>query len=251
MSSAYSDRAPSDTKLVSLVGVLAARGEGAGRSPACAGSVAVQGCGFEGDLVAEGFELVDQVPLAGLGVDAPLEVVGAELVIGAGAGQDVPDDHDHCVSYREDGLGFTLGAEPAVEPTELGGQVVGLAMRCRPGCFTHRRAQRRVALAGLPGAAFAGRLVMSGAEPNPGRQVLVGREPGHVDADLGDDDLSDAFADTRDRQQTGGGLIERGHQPVDLAVEAGFHGDELVDVVQVHPQQQGVVLIETADEGFA
>jgi len=34
-----------------------------------------------------------------------------------------------------------------------------------------------------------------------GGEVLVGRETGYVDADLSDDDLRDAFADTRDRQQ--------------------------------------------------
>jgi hypothetical protein len=63
--------------------------------------------------------------------------------------------------------------------------------------------------------------------------VLVGREPGHVNADLGDDDLSDPLADTRDRQQPGGGLSERAHQPVDLGVETGLHGHKLVDVIEM------------------
>ena len=75
--------------------------------------------------------------------------------------------------------------------------------------------------------------------------------PSHAGADLGDDDLRYAFADTRDRQQPGGGLSERGHQPADLCVETGLHFLELVDVVQVHPQQQGVMVIESSDQGFA
>jgi hypothetical protein len=31
----------------------------------------LRGCGFDCDLVPEGFELTDQVPLAGLGVGLP------------------------------------------------------------------------------------------------------------------------------------------------------------------------------------
>lgn len=54
-----------------------------------------------------------------------------------------------------------------------------------------------------------------------------------------------------DRQQAGGGLSERAHQPVDLTVEAGFHRVEFVDVVEVHPQQQGVMVVESPHEGFA
>ena len=51
------------------------------------------GDGFEGDLVAEGFELSDVVALLVVGVDAPVEVVGAEVVeSGVGVGQQVPDE---------------------------------------------------------------------------------------------------------------------------------------------------------------
>ena len=39
------------------------------------------GRGFEGDLVAEGFELADVVAPPGVGVDVSVVVVGAELVI--------------------------------------------------------------------------------------------------------------------------------------------------------------------------
>ncbi len=49
----------------------------------------LRGGGFDGDLVSEGFELADQVVLAGLGVGVAGEVLGPEVgvvtVISAGA----------------------------------------------------------------------------------------------------------------------------------------------------------------------
>jgi len=41
----------------------------------------------EGHVVAEGFELADQVAFAGFGVVAAGEVVGAELVVVGGVGE--------------------------------------------------------------------------------------------------------------------------------------------------------------------
>jgi hypothetical protein len=52
------------------------------------------GGGFEGDVVAERFELADVVASLGEGVDVAVVVVGAELVEpGVGVGEQVPDDH--------------------------------------------------------------------------------------------------------------------------------------------------------------
>ena len=53
------------------------------------------GCGFEGDFVAEGFELADVVSFAAFGVDAGVVEVAAQ-VGGAGGrvGEQVPDDHE-------------------------------------------------------------------------------------------------------------------------------------------------------------
>ena len=49
------------------------------------------GCGFEGDAVAECFELADVVAFLCVGVDV---VVGAEVMEpGVGVGEEVPDDH--------------------------------------------------------------------------------------------------------------------------------------------------------------
>jgi hypothetical protein len=51
------------------------------------------GRGFEGDLVAQGFELADVAALAAFGADAGVVEVAAEVVVaGAGVGEQVPDD---------------------------------------------------------------------------------------------------------------------------------------------------------------
>jgi hypothetical protein len=47
----------------------------------------LRGGGFEGDLVAEGFELVDESAFAGVGmVDTAGEVIGAEFAVCGGFG---------------------------------------------------------------------------------------------------------------------------------------------------------------------
>ena len=42
--------------------------------------------------MAERLELADEVALAGFGVGAAFEVVGAEVLVGGLVGEDVPDD---------------------------------------------------------------------------------------------------------------------------------------------------------------
>ncbi len=76
-------------------------------------------------------------------------------------------------------------------------------------------------------------------------------EAGHVHADLGDDGLGASLGHPGDRQESGGGLSKRGHEPVDPGAEALDDRRELVDVVEVHAQHQGVVVLEVADHGLA
>jgi hypothetical protein len=151
-----------------------ARLDGAGRSPAwVVGRWGVSGGGGEGDLVAELLELADEALGVGLGVGVPLEVVAPEVLVVDVVVQDVPDDHQHRVSDREDRLAFAVLAEPAAEPAELGRQVRVAGPGGAPCGFAESGAERGVAFAGLAGAALAGGLVVAGTEPGPGSQVRV------------------------------------------------------------------------------
>ena len=82
-----------------------------------------------------------------------------------------------------------------------------------------------------------------------------GGEPGHVDADLGDDRLGGPLADPGDGVELVTGLAERGlTHLVDLAVELASSRDgglEVVGVVQAQPDQQGVVVPEPAPQRLA
>src|SRR5512132_518362 len=72
------------------------------------------GGGFEGDLVAERFELADVVALAAFGVDAGVVEVGAEVVeAGVGVRQQVPDDDQDGAADGDDGLLLATAAGDA------------------------------------------------------------------------------------------------------------------------------------------
>jgi hypothetical protein len=63
------------------------------------------GSGFEGDLVAEGFELADVVAPGAVGVDTGVVEVRAEVTaVGVGVGQQVPDDDQDGPADRDDRL---------------------------------------------------------------------------------------------------------------------------------------------------
>ena len=65
----------------------------------------VLGGGFEGDLVAEGFELADVGLCAALGVGAFVVEVRAQIgEVGLGVGQEMPDDHEDGAPDGDDGL---------------------------------------------------------------------------------------------------------------------------------------------------
>ena len=78
------------------------------------------GGGFEGDVVAHGFELGDEAALAGGAVAALVEVVAAEVVVGLAGGEQVPGDHEDRVADRDGGA---LGSAPAADLRVLGGEV--------------------------------------------------------------------------------------------------------------------------------
>ena len=80
------------------------------------------GGGFEGDAVAECFELADVVASFGVGVDVAVVVVGAELVEpGVGVGEKVPDDHQQRAADRDDRFVLAASAgDASVAGTEEG-----------------------------------------------------------------------------------------------------------------------------------
>ena len=93
--------------------------------------VECSGCGFEGDFVAEGFELSDVVAALGGGVDVSVVVVGAEFVEpGVGVGEQVPDDHQDRAADRDDRLLLAASS----------GDAVGSGRRGR--CWSDRRSRR-------------------------------------------------------------------------------------------------------------
>ena len=80
--------------------------------------------GFYGDLVAEGFEFADESAFSRFGVvEAAGEVVRAQIPVGGGLGEHMPDDHDQGMGGGDGGLVAALLAEPAVESAELGADV--------------------------------------------------------------------------------------------------------------------------------
>jgi hypothetical protein len=112
------------------------------------------------------------------------------------------------------------------------------------------RAEPPVALVGLAGATLAAGDVVARAQARPGGQVGGGREPGHIDADLGDDALGGAGAHPGDGVEMVPGLSERGYHPFYFAVKDGDHGLELLEVVQGQTYQQAVMGAEAPVEGL-
>ena len=187
------------------------------------------GGGFEGDVEAELFELVDEVALASVGVVVAGEVVGAELVVGG-------------ASVRRCQTMTRRWWATAIEGS-LSGLVVWRCARTGPAgssswSATPTRLLRRglIAATGRPcgcasGAVLAGGLVVARAQPGPRGEMPGGREAGHVDTDLGDDDLSGALLDARDRREQFPGGTERGDQRRRPVRRAGAIGRvEVVDV---------------------
>jgi len=69
----------------------------------------------------------------------------------------------------------------------------------RLGRFDQRGPQPRISLPRPTSPLLASTLVIAGAEPHPGRQMRCGRKARHVWSDLGQDDLDDAWSNSRDR----------------------------------------------------
>jgi hypothetical protein len=99
------------------------------------------GGGFDGDLVSEGLEFADEPAFACFGVvDAAGEVVRAEVAVGRGFGEYMPNDDDQSVCGGDCRLLAALFSEAAVKPAELCANVGAGAPR-GPGAFDENLAQ--------------------------------------------------------------------------------------------------------------
>jgi hypothetical protein len=100
------------------------------------------------------------------------------------------------------------------------------------------------------GGAFAsaGRLLDAWGELGPPHQVPSGWEPGHVNADLRDQQLRGGLADPGDLVQPVDHLGERAEQRLDPGVEHGDVGAQLINPVQHPGQQEGVMVGEEPSE---
>src|SRR5919106_2276984 len=118
------------------------------------------GGGFEGDLVAECFELADVVALGAFRSDAGVVEAGAQVVEPCGrVGQQVPDDDQDGSADRDDGslLAAAAGDPPVAFPKE------GIGLAGGNGSLAEDPGQIRVAVPGGSAApALAGGLADAG-----------------------------------------------------------------------------------------
>ena len=109
--------------------------------------------------MSERFELGDEAAGFPLRVQAAVEVVGAELVVGSAGGQDVPDDDQDGVGDDDDGL--VLGGAAAVpagfhDVPVVEGPEVALVPGRRPGGLGEDGLKVLVAVAALSAVLLSG-----------------------------------------------------------------------------------------------
>src|SRR5215217_3156444 len=132
------------------------------------------------DVVAESLELGDEAFGVAFGV-AALEVVAAEVVVGLAGGEHVPVGDEHGVF---DGAERAAVPEVWPEAPVLGGEIAVAGADGGQGGLFERDREPLGAVAGVPGAAFAGGLVVAGAAAGPGGEVPRGGKDAHVGGDL-------------------------------------------------------------------
>jgi DNA-binding transcriptional regulator LsrR (DeoR family) len=114
-------------------------------------------------------------------------VVGSEVFVDGAIAQHVVDCGEHGGGHGANGL---LRPPPVPQPLELRLVVAALLAHRRPGALHQHGLQPRRALAQAIGTALARTLVVARAHAGPGQQMPSGWEAAHVDAGLGDDNLS-------------------------------------------------------------
>jgi hypothetical protein len=93
-----------------------------------------------------------------------------------------------------------------------------------------------------PGRRFPPEEFVARADPGPRRQVRGGREDGHVQTDLGDQDLRDPAPDTGDGHHQLHQVRDRAQQHLDPLIDFDDRGLQEVDVGEHLGDQHPVVL---------
>jgi hypothetical protein len=160
-----------------------------------------------------------------------VEVIGAQVVVEGSAFEHVIGGGEDRGSDGADGF---FGAATGSQAMELGLQVALLCSDGSPGALDESCLQPGRAFAHAGGPALAGALVVPGTEPGPGNEVAFGREPTHVETDLGGNDLGSELADARDRAQDLDRYAKGCDVGFNLVVDRGDGGVDRVNM----PKQQ-------------
>src|SRR6266478_6650242 len=121
----------------------------------------------EGDYVAERGEPLRVVAGEALGIEV-VEVVAPELTVRLAVARQVIRDHQDAVGHGDDGLLVPAALD---QPPVLGGEIAVTFEDGAPGTLHEGLAQDPVREAGAATEAFAGTLVIAGAEAGPGRRM--------------------------------------------------------------------------------
>ncbi len=160
----------------------------------------------------------------------------------------MPNDDDQLVGDGDDRLLVGSGTAEATELADLATVVlaqVAIGAHGGPRALDQDRLQVLVACAAGTVMAFAGRFVVARAQPHPRGQMLSRGEPGRrVGADFRDDRRRGTHPDPRDRCNQLASGTKGMHQLLDLLVESTDHRIELIQMSQVQPTHQGMVIIE-------
>src|ERR1700745_4453027 len=142
-------------------------------------------------------ELSDQTLGFGFGCGA-VEVVGAKVAMRCAGLHHVVDGGEERSSHSADRL---LRPAPGAQAMELRAVVAVLGAFGGPGTLHEHGLEPRGAFAQARRFAFAGTLVVAGAQPGPGDEVSSRRKAAHVRADLAQDGGRRPKADAGDCAQ--------------------------------------------------
>ena len=144
-----------------------------------------------------------------------------------------------------------LGAPPGFDAVELGLQVAVFLFYRRPGALHQRGFEPGSTLAQAIGSTFAGTLVVARTYASPRDEMCVRREPAHVDADLGDDDVGAEVLDARGRHYQLDCGAKGPKVCLHLRVDRRHGGIESVDLIEMKAKQEAMVFRHPPAKGLA